>query len=77
MVVSCTQKDAEGQSTRPATRGEGEAMKQIFGTLIVIMVMGLVIYGAYHLTKTLSYRWWYEDMVKATIEQMVKPEALN
>ena len=52
-------------------------MKQIFGTLIVIMVMGLVIYGAYHLTKTLSYRWWYEDMVKATIEQMVKPEALN
>lgn len=52
-------------------------MRQIAGVLSILAAMALVIYVAYNLTKTMSYRWWYEDMVKATIEQMVKPEALK
>ncbi len=52
-------------------------MKAVLGFLSFLVVMGSIIYGAYQLTKTLSYKWWYEDMVKATIEQMVKPEALK
>ena len=49
---------------------------------IVVMGLGIAlvlsfIYGCYWITKTISYAFFYEDMVKRTVTQMVKPEALK
>lgn len=48
-------------------------------TQILILGMGIVllvgiVYGSYFVTKRLSYSFFYEDMVKATIIETVKPE---
>lgn len=42
----------------------------------VIMTMAL-IYGMYWLMKHGSYWWWYEDLVKGTIKEMVDPQYLK
>jgi len=52
-------------------------MKKIviyFGTAILMIVF---LVGAYWLAKHASYWLWYEDMVKETIREMVKPAALR
>jgi hypothetical protein len=37
----------------------------------------LILYGSYWAYKNTSYSVWYEDMVKQTVAEMVKPEALK
>jgi len=36
-----------------------------------------ILYGCYWVTKTISYSIFYEDMVKQTVVEMVKPESLK
>jgi hypothetical protein len=47
---------------------------KIFSTILFIC---LNIYGCYWVAKTGSYFFFYEGMVKETIQEMVKPEALK
>lgn len=42
-----------------------------------LVAIGFVLYGSYWLAKHGSYALWYEDMVKETIREMVKPEYLK
>jgi hypothetical protein len=43
----------------------------------LMALIGLLLFGAYWLAKHGSYWLWYEDMVKDTIVEMVKQEALK
>jgi hypothetical protein len=45
-------------------------------TLILLTIIGTV-YGAYWTVKSLSYSFFYEDMVERTVVKMVKPECLK
>jgi len=51
-------------------------MKILFN-LVIVCVFSFFIYGCYLVGKTTSYSFFYEDMVKKTIAQAVKPEALK
>jgi hypothetical protein len=51
-------------------------MKNVIGLAIAAIIFCAVLYGSYWLVKHGSYWLWYEDMVKATIREMVKHEAL-
>ena len=42
-----------------------------------VLAICAFLYGAYWLAKNGSYWLWYEDMVKGTIREMVKQEALK
>ena len=46
---------------------------------VLLALVGLFgfISGAYWVGKTVSYSLFYEDMVQATVVEMVKPEALK
>jgi hypothetical protein len=44
----------------------------IFAILIVLTL----IFGMAYIAKHLSYWWWYEDLVKETIKEMVAPDSL-
>lgn len=44
---------------------------------VVTVVVSLFIYGCYWAAKTVSYEIFYADMVKSSIVEMVKPEALK
>jgi hypothetical protein len=35
-----------------------------------------LIFGMAYIAKHLSYWWWYEDLVKETIKEMVAPDSL-
>ena len=52
-------------------------MKTLTFYLLVAILICVFIYGAYWLVKTGSYWLWYEDMVKDTIREIVKQEALK
>ena len=56
-------------------------LKELFlgiGTVVLVFVaVAGIVYGAYWLTKTLSYSFFYEDMVQRTVTEMVKPEYLK
>ena len=45
--------------------------------IIAIVISCLAIFGIYWVAKTVSYQIFYEDMVKQTISQMVKPEYIK
>ena len=45
----------------------------IFGGIIICFF----VYVCYWLVKTISYNLFYEDMVKKTVQEMVKPEYLK
>ena len=51
-------------------------MKEIGIFIIEIIIFCLVTWGMYWAIKSFSYWICYEDMVKETIKQMVKPEYL-
>jgi hypothetical protein len=53
------------------------AIKSILITGLGLVLLGMFIYGTYWVTKTVSYSFFYEDMVKRTIVHMVKPESLK
>ncbi len=42
-----------------------------------VVVVAFFIYGCYWAAKTVSYNVFYEDMVRDSIVEMVKPEALK
>ena len=46
-------------------------------TIIVMIIFGIFTYGMYWLYKTVSYSFFYENMVQQTITEMVKPEYLK
>ena len=57
-----------------------KSMNTFLATALIIygITVGVVaIYGCYWLAKTVSYSFFYEDMVQRTVVQMVKPEALK
>ena len=60
---------------------KGENMKKgllIFASISVGMIAVIFfIYACYWTVKTVSYNLFYEDMVRASITEMVKPEALR
>ena len=49
----------------------------ILKVLFSIGVMCLLIYGMYYIAKNVSYAIFYEDMVRQTIIEMVKPGYLK
>ncbi len=52
-------------------------MKDILWFVIGFAAFLLVAFGLYWLIKNVSYWIFYEDMVRETITQMVKPEYLK
>ena len=51
--------------------------KYSLGAALIGVFIGTFFYGAYWVTKNGSYWLWYEDMVKGTVREMVKQEALK
>jgi hypothetical protein len=47
----------------------------IYFTLVILFIIALFL--LYSLAKHGSYALWYEDMVKETIQEMVKGDALK
>ena len=45
----------------------------IFG----IMVLLIISYGTWTIGKHINYAWQYKDMVRSTVREMVKPDALR
>ncbi len=52
-------------------------MKTVMLYLLGAVAICAFLYGAYWLAKNGSYWLWYEDMVKDTIREMVKQEAMK
>jgi nitrogen fixation-related uncharacterized protein len=52
-------------------------MKKFMLILLTIIIVCVFLYGMFWLAKNGSYFLWYEDMVKDTIREMVKAEALK
>lgn len=52
-------------------------LTSIIGYVFVACIVIGFIWGGYWLTKTLSYNWWYKDMVRQTITEMVKENSLK
>lgn len=52
-------------------------MKIAFAYLAGFAAIACLLFGMYWLAKNGSYWLWYEDMVKETIREMVKQEALK
>ena len=52
-------------------------MKAIVTYLAGAVLTAALIVGTYWLAKHVSYWLWYDAMVKETIQEMVKPEALK
>lgn len=44
---------------------------------IVLLLVVTLVWGTYTIAKHLSYRFFYKEMVKQTITEMVKKEALK
>jgi hypothetical protein len=42
-----------------------------------IVLFAIIIYGSYWAAKSISYKLFYQDMVRAEIVEMVQPSALN
>ena len=54
-----------------------KAIKDILITVGILLLICAFIYGCYWIAKTVSYQIFYKDMVRETITEMVKPEALK
>lgn len=52
-------------------------MKNVSAGLAALLISCLLIYGTYFIAKNVSYWLFYEDMVKQTVIEMVKPESLK
>ena len=53
----------------------GKTMKVAMWGFVVFVVC-IFLYGSFWFAKNVSYWLWYEEMVKETVIEMVKPEAL-
>lgn len=45
--------------------------------IVAALAFCVLLYGAFWLAKNISYTLFYNDMVKATVTEMVKREALK
>ena len=52
-------------------------LKKVALIFLGIVAGSAVLYGSYRFTKYASYEIWYKDMVRDSIREMVKPEALK
>ncbi len=52
-------------------------MREICVSVVSVVFVCCAVFGAYWVVKHVSYAWWYEDMVKQTIRQMVNETALK
>jgi len=57
--------------------GWNETFKTIVFVIVAMILTFLIIYGGYWIIKKVSYSLFYEDMVKQTITEMVKPDSLK
>jgi len=55
----------------------GEKIRLSIITFIGILIMGGFVYGCYWVAKTVSYSFFYEDMVRSTVIEMVQPQYLR
>jgi hypothetical protein len=56
------------------SKGDGWYWVLIIG---LVLLVGSLSYGAYTLAKKVNYSFMYEDMVRETVREMVKDEALK
>ena len=56
---------------------EENKMAKFIGSAVAIIVFCAFIYGSYWVTKNGSYWFFYEDMVKSTIQEAVKQDSLK
>jgi len=52
-------------------------MQKAIITFLGIILTIAIVYGFYWVIKTTSYKIFYESMVRSSIVEMVKPEALR
>ena len=52
-------------------------MKIILYYIFGIILLAAVVYYSYGIAKAISYSIFYEDMVRRTVVEMVRPEALK
>jgi hypothetical protein len=52
-------------------------IKHIIGGIVGLILTIAIIYGCYWVAKTVSYKIFYEDMVKQTIREMVHTDLIN
>lgn len=50
---------------------------RLVGQIAALFFICFIIYGVFWIAKHGSYYWWYEDLVKQTIKQTVKIEAIR
>lgn len=50
---------------------------KLLGYVSAFILVGLVSYGGWIVTKWWNYAWGYESQVRSTICEMVKEESLN
>ncbi len=53
-----------------------QRMREILFFIVVGVFLVLLVGGSYWIAKHGSYYLWYEEMVKGTVQEMVKPECL-
>ncbi len=54
-----------------------ESVTTIVLGVLTVAAMCFFIYGSYWVAKNLSYAFFYEDMVKQTVVEMVGEQCLN
>lgn len=54
-----------------------EASLKVTAGIVVLVLCIAVGYGSWRVGKYINYSLQYEDMVRATVREMVKPEALK
>ena len=54
-----------------------KVLKEVVSLVLGITLALGIIYGCYWAAKTVSYSFFYEDMVQRTVTQMVKSESLK
>lgn len=50
-----------------------ESIKTIGYLTLVICFVGLIIYGSWHLKRTLNYKWAYQSQIQSEIQKSIQP----
>lgn len=54
-----------------------QTILEIISMALVVVIVCAIVYGAWWLGRQVSYSFMYDDLVKQTICEMVKPEHLK
>ncbi len=52
-------------------------LKQLLGSIIILLIFAVIGFGMWNIGRTINYKLSYRGMVKETIREMVKKEALK